>query len=196
MISQLLLTMLKGVAWARQVDVRLWETQGRWTPAASAERPWGCHARKDSRVDGTRPSGLDHLSGVLDGDFSRPEGSPPASPKDPRRPPHSYCPDQNVALNPQHLILLAFKKNLSVKGGQLTHLFFANSFCWSSAFILTLSTRGHGGSGTFPEESQRRMEMRCSFLAAGCIPEASSTGAVAHRSPLCPPSASRPDLVD
>lgn len=42
------------------------------------------------------------------------------------------------------------------------------------------------------------METRCSFLAAICIPEELSfgTGAVAHRSPLCPPPASRPGLVD
>lgn len=42
------------------------------------------------------------------------------------------------------------------------------------------------------------METRCSFLAAVCIPEELSfgTGAVAHRSPLCPPPASRPGLVD
>lgn len=40
--------------------------------------------------------------------------------------------------------------------------------------------------------------MRCSFLAAVCIPEELlfSIGAVAHRSPLCPPSVSRPGLVD
>lgn len=42
------------------------------------------------------------------------------------------------------------------------------------------------------------MEARCSFLAAVCVPEELlfGTGAVAHRSPLCPPPASRPGLVD
>lgn len=58
--------------------------------------------------------------------------------------------------------------------------------------------RGHGHSGTFSEESQRLMEARCSFLAAVCVPEELlfGTGAGAHRSPLCPPPASRPGLVD
>lgn len=42
------------------------------------------------------------------------------------------------------------------------------------------------------------MEARCSFLAAVCVPEELlfGTGAGAHRSPLCPPPASRPGLVD
>lgn len=42
------------------------------------------------------------------------------------------------------------------------------------------------------------METRCSFLVAVCIPEELlfGTGAVTHRSPLCPPPASRPGLVD
>lgn len=55
---------------ARQVDGCKAMGDPRGTHAASAERPWVFLGRKDSRVDGTRPSGLDHLSSVTDGDFS------------------------------------------------------------------------------------------------------------------------------
>lgn len=77
-------------------------------------------------------------------------------------------------------------------------MLFADSFWWSSAFILTLSRRGDGHSGAFSGDSQRRTEMTRSFLAAACIPEELlfSTGAEALRSPPCPPSASSPGLAD
>ena len=58
--------MLEGVAWARQVDV--WETQG--GHAMPLLKDWGLLGRKDARVDGIRPSGLDYVLGVTDGDFS------------------------------------------------------------------------------------------------------------------------------
>lgn len=42
----------------------------RGTRSASAERLWGLLGRKNLRLDGTRPRGLDHVLGVTDGDFS------------------------------------------------------------------------------------------------------------------------------
>lgn len=53
MISQPLLVVLEGVAWARQADVRLWETRG--GHALPLLKDWALLGRKDVRVDGTRP---------------------------------------------------------------------------------------------------------------------------------------------
>lgn len=86
-ISQPLLVMLDQVAWARQADVRLWETQGgHMVPLLKdpgvflGEKTvgWMYQAFRASSSVGCHRQG--------------PEGFPPAYPKELRRPPHPYCP--------------------------------------------------------------------------------------------------------
>lgn len=146
MISQPLLVVLEGVAWARQVDVRLWGTQG--GHGLPLLKDWGFawkKGRKGGRYQalGVRSCVRCHRWGLL---MTR-----GLSTSIPQRTKEAAT---LLLSGPKCCSQSSTSDSLSIykprcKGGQPPRLFFANSFCWSSAFILTLSVRGHRRSGTF-----------------------------------------------